>query len=324
MSNGNDWNGGNNDWGESPSQPSEPSNEGQKMVHQGGGGSGDGGYGADNTGFHPPGGGPPLDAVTEGWGGGPEVTLDDVVDRLKLVANRAMGPILKAWLAVGAVILAFQLFDALLGIVNYFVDSVAVSGVIVTISMIMGFVSWIVSIAAGALQLAMFKPLHRTIFEGEHVYSGPMDVINEAKGPFVGILIATVVIGALTTFGIACCIVPGLFIGFVLCQTPYILATQDVDLMEAASRSFSLNKTYWIPVLIALGAIFVIGSIAGCFVTAGGFAIGLASSFLYPFSLVFIAGMYWLFVQAGMFGIFLVHAALFSTLETKETGKMPA
>ncbi|QDG53966.1 hypothetical protein FIV42_25455 [Persicimonas caeni] len=323
MSNGNDWNGGNNDWGQSSNQPAGGPEQNQQMVHQGGGTDG-GSYGAGGSGFEPPGGGPPLDAVTEGWGGGHEVTLDEVVDRLKLVANRAMGPVLKAWLAVGAVILVFNMLDAFLGIINYFVDSVAVSGAIGIVSMILGIVALVVSIAAGALQFAMFKPLHRVVFEGEHVYSGPMDVINEAKGPFVAIVILTVAITFLFGLGAACCLVPGLFIAFVFSQAPYIAATQDVDPMEAAKRSFVLNKTYWMPVLIAIGALVIIGAFASCFVGAGTFVVGLASSFLYPFSLVIIAGVYWLFTQLAMFGIFLVHMALFSTLETKETGKEPA
>jgi hypothetical protein len=251
------------------------------------------------------------------------VTVDEVVDRFKIVFDRAKGSILKAWFGVAAVLLIFEMLQASMSVVNYFLDNVAVSAVLGTIGMVLGFIAWFVGIAASALQMSLLKPLHRALFEGVHTVGGPKEVLREASTVFVPVLIAMLLL-SVSSFGLICCIVPGLFLLFIFCQAPYLAATQDIDPISALKRSFELNKTYWMVILAAIGAMLVVGLTAGCFLGASTTVLGFMSSFLTPFNWIVIGGVNWLFVQVLTFGVFLVHATVFSTIETKETGRLPS
>jgi hypothetical protein len=290
---------------------------------QGGPGGGGGQGGGGGGGFQPPGGGPPTDLVTEGWGGGPEVTTDEVVERLKLVFARAKGSILKAWLGIAAVLLVFEMLQASLRVVSYFLDNIAVSAALGTIGMVIGLIAWVVGIGASAMQLSLLKPLHRAIFEGAHAVGGPKEVLQEAAGVFVPVFLAMLLV-SVSSLGLLCCIVPGLFLLFVFCQAPYLAATQGLDPIAALKRSFYLNKTYWMVILAAFAAMLVVGLIAGCFLGVSNAVLGWMSSFLRPFNWIVLSGLTWVFLQFFMFGVLLVHASIFSTIESKETGKMPA
>lgn len=350
---------GGGDWGQSPDQGagspgqfgSQPAGGGQSagggQGEQGGwsggggqgaggaGGAGGGGGGGGWDGMPPAGGGqypqppetngPGADMLTEGWGGGPEVTSDEVIDRLKLVFKRAtQGSILKAWLMVGAALLAFQLIGSVFYILNYFIDNSIASTVLGIGDSAIEWLASPLSAAVYAFQLALFKPLHREIFEGAGASGGPQDALGEAKGIFWYMLAASLLLSLVSGFGLFCCIAPGLFLGFMFCQAPYLTATQDIDPITAFKSSFFLNKTYWMVILAAVVGMIIAGIAASAVGGIGTFIIGLVSTVLHPFNVPFLRIIFWLGIQLGMFGVFVVNAAVFSVIESKETGKVPA
>ncbi len=309
VSNGNDWNQqGGNDWQQQPSgQPSNPNPDP--------GGS----YGPP-----PKQNGPSTDMITEGWGGGEEVTFDEVLDRLKLVAKRAQGPVLTAWLMAGAVLLAFDLLGGLLHVVNYFIDSVAVSGALGIVEMVLGFVASVAGFLVVSLQLGLMKPLYRQVFGGQSSVTTPKEALNESKGVFGPMLIVSLIIGLAMGIGGMCCLVPGIFLAFVFCQAPYLVATKGLSPLDAIQTSLQINKQYWQVILVAVVGMAIAGVIGGVVMVIGGGIVGALSSLIAPFNVPLLEIAYWVGGQVIAFGVMLVHMAIFSTIETKKTQKFPA
>jgi hypothetical protein len=270
------------------------------------------------------GGGGGADIITEGWGGGEEVTMDEVIERLKLVFGRAVGPVLYAWLAIAAVTLAFDLISSLLYVVRYFLDSVGARGALLTIQGIFEFASTPVYVVVGGLQWALFKPMHREIFEGEGAAGGLMDVLRSAMSVFLYTFAAVLLVSLSSSLGGVCCILPGLFLAFLLFQAPYITATQGIGPIEALKRSLNLHKMYWMLVLAVVAATFIAAGIGGCVGGVFTFILGLVASVIRPFDSPFMTIFAWLGIQLAMFAIFVVHSTVFSLIESKETGAQPA
>ncbi len=329
MSNGNDWEqgSGGNDWGQGPARGGgggqTPGGGGQFGPNTPGGGGGQ--PPAGGGGGQPPGGGgPSTDLITEGWGIGPEVTFDELIERLKLVFRRATGPVLMAWLGIAGIILIFALLGSLFYIVNYFVTAPGVSSVLGLFHSIFEMGYQPILYVVGAFQLALFRPLHRQIFEGEGVIASPLDAVRDAKGAFLYVLAVVLILSFASGLGVFCCLIPGLLVAFLFCQAPYLTATQGLDPIAALKRSFELNKAYWMVIFAVVIGIFAV-SVAGTVVGGvGTWILGLMTSFLDPFHKPFVAIVMWLGWQLGLFGAFIVQAAVFSTIETKETGRMPA
>ncbi|MFP4600434.1 MAG: hypothetical protein ACLFVJ_19420 [Persicimonas sp.] len=338
MSNGNDWEqgSGGNDWGQGPARgggggqtpggggqfgPNTPGGGGGQPPRGGGGGQPPAGGG----GGQPPGGsGPSTDLITEGWGGGPEITFDEIIERLKLVFRRATGPVLMAWLGLGAISLLVALIGSLFDIVNYFVTSPGVSGMLGLMHTIFEIGFQPILYVLGAFQFALFRPLHRQIFEGEGVITGPMDAIRDAKGVFLYVFAVVLIMSFGSGLGAACCLIPGLLILFLFNQAPYLAATQGLDPFESLKRSFELNKTYWMVIFALIIGVFVVSTAGGCVYGVGTGILSWLTSILRPFHSPFIVIVVWLGWQLGLFGAFVVQTAIFSTIETKETGRMPA
>lgn len=268
-------------------------------------------------------GGPPSDLILDGWGSGYEVTLDEVIDRLELVWKRLRhSPVLTAWLGLAAVLLVFLLAGAFLEVLAELIP--AASTVLGAMATIIEMLQYPVSYLVGAAQFALFLPLHREIFVGEGAGGDLRGVFDQVKDIYWYVLAAVILVSLATSFGLACCIVPGLFAGFVLCQVPYLTATRRVDPIVASRRSLEVNKAYWPVILGLFVALLAVGLVSGCLFGAvgavGGLASGKSASYVAPLLVVFG----WLGMQLVALASFVVQSAVFSLIESKEADKKPA
>lgn len=270
-----------------------------------------------------PGGAPPPNynsgssGLTEGWGEGASLGFDEIKARFSLVFGRAKGSILMAWVVLGLLPLTLALVGSVLSITAHFAPVIAIVGVIGVA--ILNFFLLPVSIALTIAQLSLLKPLHRRIFEDAHVQMGVMDTIKSTRGVFFSVLGVSMLAGVASFVGTLFCLIPGLVIGFLLMQSVYLAAGQELGVMEAMAQSYELNKRYFMSVLLVVAA-------GICSVLLGSAILvptAFVAAFTEPFGGLLTAPVNWFVMQAVSFVAFLVQATIYSCIETKETGRMP-
>lgn len=258
-----------------------------------------------------------MGLLTEGWGVGEPLRFDDISERIKLVWQRARGSVLKAFVALSLIGLALNLLAAISNILFYFIPAVGVVTSVLTLVLMFLLIPAFIFISM--LQLAMFKPMHQLIFDDSNDTFGIMGVIKASLGVLLFTTLASLLLGLAGFLGTICCIVPGLLIGFLFCQTPYLVAARGMELGDAAKTSLRLNKAYWQVILGMVGAFIV----AGVVITGISAAIGFVAGFISPFDGLVTSVVQWAFSLAITIGVFVVQMAVFSTIESKETGRMP-
>lgn len=290
MSNGNDW--------------QQPGEQQQSPVRT---------YSNGATGPEPSG----MGLLTEGWGAGESISFGEISDRFKLVWQRTRGSVLKAWIAMSLIGLAFGLLSAITQILIYFVPAAGVAAAVVIT--IVAFLAIPLLLLIGIVQVAMLRPLHQLIFDNSQDSLGIMGAIRESLSAVPMLALVTIIIVLGFVLGGVCCVVPGLVIGFMLCQSPYLVAARGMGLSEALKESIRLNKAYWQVVLGLLGACIALAVVNA---VIGG-VIRFGASFIYPFDQLVLSLVGWVTGLVFTVGMSVMMVSVYSLIESRETGRTP-
>lgn len=308
MSNNNDWaqQGSNQNAGQGGQRQQYPGQQQPPQQGQGGGGA-------------PPPNNSGGNALSEGWGTGEAISFDEIKERFGIVSKRALGPILIAWLILGALPLIFNLLEGLLTIVGYYAPFGGVMAAPAAIILaILGFLLWPVTVLLAWAQWALFKPLHDRIF-GNPGNLDAMGTLKSASGAMLPTILVSIMVGVMAGIGTLFCVLPGVFIGFVLLQSMYLAAARGVSPGDALKKSFESNKANWQVVLIIVGAAIACWIVGAMVLVPTTFI----STLIHPFGNLLMGVVVWGVMQAAYFAVFLVQATVFSCIESKETGRMP-
>jgi hypothetical protein len=251
--------------------------------------------------------------LNEGWDGG-EIGVDELIENAKIVVNNSLGPVLVAFAGLWGIKLALTL------IVGVFTAlGVWVMGLFGTIAGFVAFLSIPLLVLLGLAQNALFRPVQLQAFEGKEFIGSVGEALGMAREVVVKVILTTALFGVVTGVGSVFCLIPGLAALFFFCQAPYLAATTELQPWECMRRSYELNKSYALPVAIALAAALItVGIVTGCGSAASG-AIGTLIGRLVPAigGLVTQLGVD-LFSIAGSFGAFVAFAAVFTTIQSIE------
>lgn len=310
MSNNNNWGqpGSNHNGarsGQSPAQRQQPPF--QRQPH--------GGHGHASGGAEPP--YPPY-----GHSPGNAVAFEGIQARFNLVAKRAAGSVLKAWLAISLIPFSFLFVASLLAIGAKHSTSLSASAAFTSISLVVSIVALLALLLSVVGQYALFKPLNTLIFEDPVERLGLFGTIKSASGVYLPTLGVMILSALSCAFGLALCVLPGLIAAVLLCQVHYLSAAKKLSPIEAMRRSFELNTKHWPKVLlIFLGmlAIGIVGSVIEAWKGGGGHTSDLGVLLLLTKEVVA-----WGVLQVTYFFLFVLQATVFSSIETQETGRMPA
>jgi hypothetical protein len=253
--------------------------------------------------------------LNEGWDGG-DVAIDELIENTKTVLNNSLGPVLVAFAMIWGLKIAISLIVGALGALG-----VWVMGVFGTIGGIVGFLAIPVLILVSLVQNALFRPIQLQAFEGKEFIGSAGEALGMAREVIVKVVLTSALFGVVTSVGFVFCVVPGLAALFFFCQAPYLAATTELPPWECMRRSYELNKTYALPVAIALAAALVVsGVMGGCGGGASGFVGGLVAKLSPPVgSLVGTLGSD-IFSMVGGFGTLVAFGAVFTTIQSLERG----
>lgn len=269
----------------------------------------------------------PTDFLTEGWGTAEALAFDEITARFKLVFSRAKGPILYAWFAIALIPILLTVLMIALKMLGFITTKATL--VVAPLIWLLNMGGWVLGVLLIALQFSLFKPLYQRVFVDPHSSMSMMDAIKSGGSVFLAMLLTLLALGLGVSITTTCCIIiPGLIVGFFFCQAPYQTGALGRDFGTAFKESARLNKAYWQSVLILFGLGLVAVSVmvvVGIVLTMGfgfvGALLGRAGAEA-GMGVGRIATM--VVGEALVFGLFLAQMAIFSTIETKETGRQPA
>lgn len=259
-----------------------------------------------------------MSDIGDGWGEG-DASLDDVIDNVKIVFKGFQGEILKAWLALFAVVLLVETFE----IVVYAIASVG--GLLgTTISLVMWPVSsllGLVTIAVSGVQLALFGPLKARVIDGVDPGSFTTLLKDGATTslPIIGSVFVLVLADA------CCCMIPGLILVFFGAMAPYLLATREIGFVDAFKQSYEYAKRHWEVFAVTIGALVATWFITGC-CTGVGTTVHSATWSRHYWSIAEILGYgvrqyaWWVAIGIIQIGVFIVWGGVFVTVDAEESG----
>ncbi|MGE2833938.1 hypothetical protein [Mycobacterium sp. SMC-4] len=224
-----------------------------------------GGYPPPPQGNYPPPGAypPAYGAYPPGFGGAPAYSIGDALEWAWNKFSKNAMPLVLATLIYGVAIAALQSLisfgstavspdsSSYAADENGFAISYNVTGgagLVVTI------IGWIVSLlVSGAVQSAYIGGL-LDIANGQQVtlssFLRPRNVAN--------VVIAAVIVGAITTVGVFLCIIPGLIASIMLMFTTVALLDRNLAPLDAIKTSFGISKAQFGKVFVAWLVIAVI------------------------------------------------------------------
>lgn len=252
-----------------------------------------------------------VSGLGDGWGTG-SASVDEVFENVKAVFQGMQGEILKAWLAIVAVL--FLAESAEVFIYTMVEMTGALGGLIAIFAWPIAALLYFLSIVASAAQLTLFGPLRDKVFHGIEP-DGWMEAFRAQSGRFLSVLGAV----AALTFVIPCtCVLPGLALAFFGCMAPYIAATEEIGVFDAFKKSYERAKSYWQVLVITIGALIGAGLLLGCFASAGNFVAGMLPDVLQIFVHHYA---YWVGMVVFQFLIFVVWGGVFVTVDAAESGQ---
>lgn len=286
MTNGNDWSSQpGNDWG-SPSQP-QPGAESNFPAPQ------------------PPGNHPLGDN---------QLNFGAFIDVVRWTFAQAKeGPILKALIGLALVTLVFSLLQGFLQSGAQLLGG-GFGTVLGVFGGLVGFVGFVVSLVVVGLQYSLYKPLVEKLSGNPLPQTEPIALIKDAQSRVFMVAIAYVLTGFATGIGLFLCVLPGLAIGFLFSQAPYLIASRDEELVSAFQSSFERAKKHWHLVLMAVGTV-LIGALA-IGIPAG--ILLIAAAFVPVVGPILSAIGGWLITVAFTVFGFIVTAAAFATIDELE------
>jgi hypothetical protein len=256
--------------------------------------------------------------VTEGWGGG-QASIEDVLENAKKLFNRLRGPVLLAWFMVAAGVLAFDLAEAILNTIAYLLGGGILSLVVTIVWIPVMLIALVVYPLLTVTQWSLFRPLRTRFMGGSPAGDSVKKVFSEAWERWVPVAITTLLTGVATTVGLLACVLPGLFIGFLLWMATYLVATRDdLSPVNAMKRSAVLAKKYWKLLLVAWAAMFV-GVICFAMVT-GLFQVMLAIAGTHTGPIYYLGGALfgWTGYAIWMFLAFIGMSSVYLTVDLAE------
>lgn len=186
------------------------------------------------------------------------------IDIVKLTGQRGLqGPVIKAFVAVSAIWLAWDLFAGMAATVGYLAG---IAGLVSLATGLLGLLLIPLYFVTGAIQLALYRPMSRQMFEPNVDQGSIGDVLKSTTGNFVMALVAMLALTATVGLGMACCILPGIIAGFLFSQAPYLVVARDYGIIDAFTESFERTKRHWHVIAMTFGlwlGILVIAAIIG-------------------------------------------------------------
>ncbi|AWV90014.1 hypothetical protein [Bradymonas sediminis] len=244
-----------------------------------------------------------------------------------LVFQRASGSILRAWLLLALIQCIALTIAALPAIAAEFVDDLGTLAALASFSLGLLGVAALVCFVTLVGQWALFMPLNNLLFVDPVERLGVWGTLMSVKSVYFPTLAAFLFLIIGGALGVAICILPGFIVGFLFCQSYYLTAAKRMGPFAALARSFKLNTRHWTSViLLPIGAlgVLIVASILLSALSLGGSATTPMDSRLDAISQLLLSEILSFFVlQVAFFLIFLLHAALFSYIETQETGRLP-
>lgn len=253
--------------------------------------------------------------LNESWDGG-DIAVDELIENAKTVVNNSLGPVLVAFGMLWGVKVAVTLIVGGLSALG-----VWVTGVFGTIAGFVAFLSIPVLVLVSLAQNALYRPVQLQAFEGKGFIGGAGEALGMAREVVVKVMLTAALFGVTVGVGSVFCVLPGLAAFFFFCQAPYLAATTELAPWECMRRSYELNKSYALPVALALAAALVtVGVFNGCGAAVSGVIGSLIGKVSAPIGgLVAGLGMD-LFSIVGSFGAFVAFAAVFTTIQSVERG----
>lgn len=279
-------------------------------VNQQGGGQGD--YKSGVEGFESP-------AVPEDDGGHPladnNFDVNAFADVLKLTFNRLKdGPVLIALVGLASISLLWSLMTGGIEFIAYLIAGGTVASILSIMGTVVGILMAPLFFVVTIAQWALYRPAAHSLFDGSIEVSNPVDVIKSTTGVMIPVGVTMIIVSVGSTIGLVFCILPGLAIGFLFIQAPYLAAVHDRGVVDALKESFERGKKHWHVVVMAVALMFVVaaasGMIYGCVGTVVGF-IGAINLFAAPV-------LQWLSTTLLAVAGFVIYTGAFATIDELE------
>lgn len=255
--------------------------------------------------------------IGEGWDTGNPIENADLVANLKSVAGNFLGPVAMTLVAFWTLKL---LLSVAIGLV-FLVASLAEVNALYTVGGLMGTFGYLLISVLGLALASLYRPIQLQAFEGRDFVAGFGDAFRSAREVVGKAAICSVLLGVSMCIGGIACGIGALVPLFFFCQAPYLGVTTELSPMEAMRRSYELNKAYWMPVLGAVGASFIIMAvIQGCgLAIIGVISVPLSKLNLGLGSLFGNLGMDILSL-VGISIVLVITGAVFTTIQSAERG----
>lgn len=117
-----------------------------------------------------------------------------------------------------------------------------------------GCLSLLAGPVAAAVLTGLARPARRALLEDAPA-PAPLAILEEATRGFVPLLLAALLFMLAVVVGTALCVLPGLVAYLFLVFVPYLVATQDLDLGAAITRSIELAQRHVVPLVVVVVAV---------------------------------------------------------------------
>lgn len=247
-------------------------------------------------------------------GGVYDPTFDDVVENIKTVAGRFLGPILAVWVGIFAIDFLFVLFAIVVSAVSF--EGVFGSATEFVFYGLTG-VNVIRGVIMTALRASLFAPLKQMLVQGPQSVDGIGGVAKSALSRAIPVAITSVIVSVIVGIGVVFCVIPGLVAGFLLMMSTFYAAVGH-NPIEALTESFESAKKYW---ALLLGAVAVVIFVTGLIVIGGSITSAISIAILKEYAFIGIQLGNWLITALLGVVIWIVTGAVFVTIDTAESGE---
>lgn len=219
-------------------------------------------------------------------------------------------PILKAFVGLLLVSLVVSLIQASIQTVGALAGGI-IAGLMTVVSILVGLIGFVLGMIVIGLLYSLYKPLTQVLSGETLEQSEPIELIKAQIGSVFMLIIAYILVILGTGIGMMMCFIPGLIFGFLFCQVPYLIASQDAELVAAFQLSMDRAKRHWALVLMPVAATFATMVVLG--IPMGGvIAVGSFIPVVGP--IVSTVGMWILSASVILVGIMTTTAA-FATID---------
>lgn len=134
----------------------------------------------------------------------------------------------------------------------------------------------LVGMVLGVLAYASTILLATRAFQGKPVALG--DLLLDGVGRMWSLFAASALVGLAIGFGTLALILPGLYLLFRLCLAACATCAEELAPLDAVSRSWALTAGRFWDIAVFVGALFVVGLVAGVALLAAGIVLRIAGA----------------------------------------------